>query len=205
MIRKKVSARTPLIIISILLLIGLVGLPILISQLNDLRRQVSELQANARHPTLSVWNSCNGPCIIGAESFRAGGVPDTFTTHLAFTSDVPVLWAFLTLDQFVTFKTFGGVCSVLRGPQPEGLSRTSNCLILILHPEPFVTGQSIYVTGLDGAGTSVEVDFHLAEGCGSYVLVLAPDLPQAAHIVPDMSTTYQPADRPTGACSIGTP
>src|SRR5215469_16437700 len=48
------------------------------AQLAALRTQNTALQAEARSPTLPMWNACAGPCAIGPNTVRVGSVPDTF-------------------------------------------------------------------------------------------------------------------------------
>jgi hypothetical protein len=195
-------------VVSALLLISLISLVLVVADLAKTTSEMSMLQAGAEHPTVGIWDSCAASCTIKSEAYRAGSVPDTFTTHLSFRSDVSLFWAFLTLDQYVTFQTFSGVCSFLRGPlpapTPDTFSRAANCLFLILRPGPSATGQSIFATGLDGEGTEVNVDFHLAEGCASYLSVITPSVAgESATIVPRVTATYNPAQKPTGACVGG--
>jgi hypothetical protein len=46
--------------------------------------------------------------------------------------------------------------------------------------------------------TSVSNDFHLAEGCAAYLLVITS--PNRVTITPNVSVTYNPASRTTGTC-----
>src|SRR5260221_7216440 len=54
------------------------------------RAENDRLQAEARSPTLAMWNACGGPCTIAPGDVRVGSVPDTFQLLLTFTADVPV-------------------------------------------------------------------------------------------------------------------
>lgn len=47
--------------------------------------------------------------------------------------------------------------------------------------------------------TSVNYDFHLAEGCAAYLAVITST--QSITVTPDVSVTYNPAPAPTGTCA----
>jgi hypothetical protein len=47
--------------------------------------------------------------------------------------------------------------------------------------------------------SSVNYDFHLAEGCADYVSVFTA--PSSVTVTPDISVTYNPASSATGACA----
>jgi hypothetical protein len=47
--------------------------------------------------------------------------------------------------------------------------------------------------------TSVNFDFHDAEGCADYLTVFTSA--GAVTVTPDVSVTYKPADHATGACA----
>jgi len=54
------------------------------------------------------------------------------------------------------------------------------------------------------SGADVSFDFHLAEGCASYLVVMFPSAAgQTAELHPDVGVTYQPASAPTGECTQG--
>ncbi len=193
--------RVSLGVLSTLLILSVAGLGVVGNSFLAAKADATTLRAKLMHPTVGIWNSCNGPCTIKFEQFRAGSVGDTFTTHLAFTSDQNVVWAFLTLEQFVNLSTLSGACRTLRGPRQFPGSRTANCLTLLLKPT-LVVGESIYVEGRDGSGKDVKIDFHLAEGCGSYIYVLTPDTTgRSATVLPNVTATYNPASAPTGVCA----
>ena len=116
------------------------------AQLAGLRAQNASLQAEARSPTLEMWNACGGPCAIGPGTVRVGSVPDTFQLLLAFTSDVPVRGYVFTFHQWTQF---------------DGCGFAVNC----------VSGdyQSFAAT------TTLDTTFADAEGCSGYVWVLQAD------------------------------
>lgn len=116
------------------------------TQLAQLRTDNSQLQAQARNPTLSMWNSCGGPCSIDANSVRVGSVPDTFELQIDFTADVPVRAYVLTFHQWTQF---------------DGCGLSTRC----------VTGT---FRTYDPA-TEMSQRFADAEGCSGYVWVLQAD------------------------------
>ena len=65
------------------------------------------LRAEARNPTLTMWNACAGPCTISASEVRVGSVPDTFQLQIDFTSDVPVRTYVFTFHQWTQFDDCG--------------------------------------------------------------------------------------------------
>jgi hypothetical protein len=71
------------------------------------RADNQRLQAVAASPTLAMWNSCGGPCTVGANTVRVGSVPDTFQLHIGFTSDVPIHTYVLTFHQWTEFDNCG--------------------------------------------------------------------------------------------------
>jgi hypothetical protein len=46
--------------------------------------------------------------------------------------------------------------------------------------------------------TSVNYDFHDAEGCAAYMLVITSN--RSITVTPDVSVTYNPASAATGSC-----
>jgi hypothetical protein len=115
-------------------------------QLAALRAQNAALQAEARSPTLSMWNACGGPCTIGPDAVRVGSVPDTFQLLLAFTADVPVRSYVFTFHQWSQFDSCGFAVRCVTGAY-----------------QAFA------------AATSVDTTFADAEGCSAYVWVIQAD------------------------------
>lgn len=155
---------------------------LLLSQVNSLQSQnayltsqVSSLSLQAAHPTVTMWNSCGGPCTMDSTSWRAGGVPDTFTYYASYAADYPVGMYFLTLSQYVQFAN----C-----PSTGYAASLINC----------VTGTYSYYSPT----TSLSGVFHLAEGCASYVAIYYSNY--SGTMYPDVSVTYNPASTSTGAC-----
>ncbi len=146
------------------------------SQNTYLENQVQTLNLQTTHPTLAIWNSCGGPCTLSQTSWRAGGVPDTFTYYASYTADYPVGMYFLTLGQYTQFAT----C-----PSTGSIESRLAC----------VSGIYSYYSPT----TSLNGVFHLAEGCASYVAVYYSD--NSAVMYPNVSVTYNPASSLTGACA----
>lgn len=116
------------------------------AQLSALRSQNSDLQTEARNPTLEMWNRCAGACTIAPNTVLAGSVPDTFQLLLTFTADVPVRSYIFSLDQWTQFDNCGFAASCVRGA---------------------------YQTF--AATTSQNTTFSEATGCAAYVWVLQAD------------------------------
>ena len=135
----------------------------------DLKAAQTELQ----HPTLGIWNVHE--TISGPDAYLTGGIPDTFTYHLKFTSDAPVTVTYMTNRDFVN-----GILCVQSG---RGTSHT--CMSKF--------GQGWYDV------TNLNQDIHIGEGCADYLAVFTAA--RAATIQPDVSVTYNPAPAPTGACA----
>ena len=141
-----------------------------------LAEPAGEGAAELAHPRLVLWNF---PQQIKDNTwYLAGGVPDTFTYHLQATSNGPMLVSILTLEDFakaLQCVDFGGG----------------------------VTNYCMHHSGTPANGwlnvTSVNYDFHLAEGCADYVVVFTA--PSAVTVTPNVSVTYNPATSLTGACA----
>jgi hypothetical protein len=146
------------------------------SQNGYLEGRVQSLNLQNNHPTLTIWTSCGKPCTTSQTSWLAGGVPDTFTYHAAFTADYPVGAYFLTLSQYSYFAT----C-----PSTGSVESQLAC----------VTGTYSFFAPT----TSLNGVFHLAEGCAGYVAVFYSDTTAVIH--PDVTVTYNPASSPTGVCA----
>jgi hypothetical protein len=143
----------------------------------NLTATLSELEkakAAAQHPQVVIWNT---PVTIKDNTYYlAGGIPDTFTFHLQATSSGPMNVSILTIEQFVAASQ-----CVRAGGGP-----TNYCM-----HNTGVIWSSLSVT-------SVNYDFHLAEGCADYLEVFTA--PNRVTVTPNISITYNPASAPTGAC-----
>jgi hypothetical protein len=136
--------------------------------------QVSSLTAELEHPTLGIWNVPQA--ITGSSFYLAAGVPDTFTYHLKLTSNGPMSVSILSIHQF------GDAVRCVE----TGVGTTNYCM----HHSGSAIGW------LDV--TSVNYDFHLAEGCAAYLAVITSAT--SVTVTPDVSVTYNPASAPTGSC-----
>jgi len=137
--------------------------------------ELAKTKAELEHPHLTIWNVPQQ--LKGASWYLAGGIPDTFTYHLEATSTGPMSVSILTLEQWAAATA----CV------DAGRGSTNYCM-----------HHSGTVRSWLGV-TSVNYDFHLAEGCADYVSVFT----SASNITvrPNVSVTYNPASSATGACA----
>lgn len=138
------------------------------------QQHVKDLQSELQHPDLGIWNvpqDINGP-----DAWLEGGIPDTFTYHLRATATGPMAILILTFDQYAAAYDCAN----------SGQASSYTC---------FTRGASIK-SFIDV--TSVNYDFHLAEGCAGYLAVWTARTNITVH--PDVSVTYNPAPTFTGAC-----
>lgn len=137
--------------------------------------ELAKTKAELEHPQLTIWNVPQ--TISNADMYLAGGIPDTFTYHLQATSSGPMNVSILTLEQWAA----ANACVQNRiGP-------TNYCMH---HSGAVMSWLSV---------TSVNYDFHLAEGCADYISVFTAA--SSITVTPNVSVTYNPADRATGACA----
>lgn len=144
-------------------------------ELTTSQGQVSTLTTELAHPTLGIWNVPQ--TITGPDFYLAAGVPDTFTYHLKLTASAPISVSILSVKQF------GVAVSCVQ----NGQGNTYWCM-----------NHSQAAAGWLNTA-SVNVDFHLAEGCAAYIAVITA--PSRAVVTPDVSVTYNPAPSATGACA----
>ncbi len=137
--------------------------------------ELATVRAELEHPNLTIWNAPQQ--IDGPTVYLAGGAPDTFTYHLKATSNGPMSISILTLEDFVT-----AIECVHTGVGP-----THYCM----HHRgaPYISFEDV---------TTVNYDFHAAEGCADYVVVFT----SAGNVTvkPNVSVTYNPAPTATGSC-----
>jgi hypothetical protein len=145
------------------------------NQLTASQGQVTSLTSQLAHPTLGIWNVPQ--TISGSSNYLAAGVPDTFTYHLKLTSSGPISVSILSIKQF------GDAVTCVK----NGNGSTDWCMH---HSGSAVGWLSV---------TSVNSDFHLAEGCAAYLAVITSG--GSVTVTPDVSVTYNPASSATGACA----
>ncbi len=145
------------------------------ASLTNTLAELAKTKADLAHPNLSIWNVPQQ--IQGPTWYLAGGVPDTFTYHLKATSTGPMSVSILTLEQWTKAN--------------DCVQNTRATINYCAHHSGAV------VSFLDR--TSVNYDFHLAEGCADYLAVFTAA--STVTVTPDVSVTYNPATEATGACS----
>lgn len=137
--------------------------------------ELATTKAQLEHPQLVIWNT---PLTIKDYTYYlAGGIPDTFTYHLKATSTAPMNVSILTLQQWVAAS---------KCVDPGG-GTTNYCM-----------HHSGAVQSWLGV-TTVNFDFHGAEGCADYISVFTA--PSSVTVTPNISVTYNPASAATGACA----
>ena len=137
--------------------------------------ELAQTKADLAHPTLTTWSV---PQVIsGGDWYLAASVPDTFTLHLKATSTGAMSVSILTIEQWASAV----------GCVDAGRGNTNWCMH---HSGAVVSWLSV---------TSLNYDFHLAEGCADYIAVFTA----AAKVTvrPNVSVTYNPASSATGACA----
>lgn len=145
------------------------------SNLNTAKQTIQDLKIEAQHPSLGIWNVPQ--TIQGPDWNLLGNVPDTFTYHLHATSTGPMSVSILTVEEYATALNCVN----------NGLGRTNDCM----HRKPTV------ISWLNVR--SVDYDFHLGEGCADYLVVFTA--PETVTVSPNVSVTYNPASKVTGACA----
>ncbi|HEX9094847.1 MAG TPA: hypothetical protein VF990_01970 [Candidatus Dormibacteraeota bacterium] len=146
------------------------------TNLNATVGELATVRAELAHPHLTIWNVPEQ--IKGPDWYLAGGAPDTFTYHLRATSTGPMSISILTLQDFA---------AALSCPQ-NGRGVTNYCMH---HTgSPYITFENV---------TTVNYDFHAAEGCAGYVVVFTSA--DSIMVTPNVSVTYNPARTSTGSCA----
>jgi hypothetical protein len=138
--------------------------------------ELAKTKAELEHPHLVLWNYPES--IKDHTWYLAGGVPDTFTYHLVAASTGPMSVSILTLEDFA--KAIQCI--------DHGTGDTNWCM----HHTGTPVNSWLRVT-------SVNYDFHLAEGCADYVVVFTAA--SSVKVTPNVSVTYNPASATTGACA----
>jgi hypothetical protein len=139
--------------------------------------ELAKTKADLEHPQLVLWTRPQQ--IKDNTYYLAGGVPDTFTYHLEATSPGPMSVSILTLEQWA---------AAIQCIQ-YGNGVTNYCM----HHSS--TGTVLTWPNV----TSVNYDFHLAEGCADYIAVFTAA--STVTVTPKISVTYNPATTKTGACA----
>ncbi len=81
-------------------------------QLDDLETKIKSTVGSLDSPHFLLWNSCGSApttgCPLTPGSHYVGGIPDTFTYHVAFRSTVPVTVRIMSIHDYVCWDT--GLC-----------------------------------------------------------------------------------------------
>jgi hypothetical protein len=142
--------------------------------LSTAQSDLAAAKAELAHPHLGIWNVRQS--LQGPSYYLAAGVPDTFTYHLRLKSTGAMNVSILSFDQF---------SAAIRCIE-NGVGNTDWCM--------HHSGAANSWLGV----SSVSSDFHLAEGCAAYLVVITS--PNKVTITPDVSVTYNPASHSTGTC-----
>lgn len=137
--------------------------------------ELATTKAELAHPQLVLWNVPQ--TLPDSSAYLAGGIPDTFTYHLEATSSGPMSVSILTLEQW----------SKAMACVTNGGGVTNWCMH---HSGVVMSWLNV---------TSVNYDFHLAEGCADYVAVFTAG--SKVTVTPNVSVTYSPAASATGSCA----
>jgi hypothetical protein len=143
--------------------------------LADANTQLAAANAELKHPHLGIWNVPQQ--VSGPTYYLAAGVPDTFTYNLHLASNGPMNVSIVSFEQFKA-----AVLCV-----ENGVANTNWCM----HHNGSAIGWSNQ--------TAISYDFHEAEGCAAYMLVITAASPVT--VTPDVSVTYNPATHATGTCA----
>jgi len=138
--------------------------------------ELATVKAELEHPTLTIWNVSQ--VLKNPSWYLAGGIPDTFTYHLVATSTGPMTVSILTFEQW------GKAVECI----DNGVGNTNYCM--------HHSGAEITWTNV----TSVNYDFHKAEGCADYLSVFTTAGSNVT-VTPNVSVSYNPAPTSTGACA----
>jgi len=137
--------------------------------------ELAKTQAALDHPHLTIWNVPQQ--LKGPNYYLAGGIPDTFTYHLQATATGPMSVSIITLQEWAKAV--------------ECFDYTQSTTHYCMHHQGAVWSSL--------SATSVNYDFHLAEGCADYIAVFTAATPIT--VTPNVSVTYNPATSATGDCS----
>ena len=143
--------------------------------LSTAQSDLAAVRAELAHPHLGIWNVRQ--TLQGPTYYLAAGVPDTFTYHLRLKSTGAMNVS------IVSFEQFAAAVKCIE----NGAGNTNWCM--------HHSGSAYGTLGV----TTVATDFHLAEGCAAYLVVITA--PSRVTITPDVSVTYSPATHVTGACA----
>jgi hypothetical protein len=142
--------------------------------LSSAQQELATVRNELQHPHLGIWNVRQ--TLRGPTEYLAAGVPDTFTYHLLLKSTGAMNVSILS------FQQFGAAVLCIE----NGVGPTNYCM--------HHSGATRSWLGV----RSIDSDFHLAEGCAGYLVVITA--PGKVTITPNVSVTYNPASHATGTC-----
>jgi hypothetical protein len=145
------------------------------TSLADTNSQLAAATAELQHPHLGIWNVPQS--VQGPTYYLAAGVPDTFTYNLRLTSSGPMNVSIVSFEEFKA-----AILCV-----ENGVGNTNWCM--------HHNGSAVDWPNQ----TSISYDFHDAEGCAAYMLVITAGA--AITVNPNVSVTYNPAQHATGSCA----
>ncbi|TMC68368.1 MAG: hypothetical protein E6J18_14235 [Chloroflexi bacterium] len=145
------------------------------STLSAAQAALAAAHAELAHPHLGIWTVAQS--IQGPTYYLAAGVPDAFTYHVRLRSTGAMNVSIVSFDQF----------SAAVKCIENGAGTTNWCM--------HHSGAATSWLGVK----SVNSDFHLAEGCAAYLMVITA--PSRVTVTPNVSVTYNPASHVTGTCA----
>ena len=138
--------------------------------------ELATVRAQLDHPTVTTWTLPQ--TLSNANSYLLAGVPDAFTLHLELTSNRPISISILTHEDLAA----GFACF------DNGVGNVNWCM----HHSGTPVRSWLNTQKLN-------YDFHDAEGCADYVVVVTAT--SSATVTPNVTVTYNPSPNRTGVCA----
>jgi len=137
--------------------------------------ELATVRAQLDHPTVVTWTVAQ--TLRNPDSYLMSGIPDAFTFHLSLAANHPISVSILTHEDLAAgFACFN-----------NGVGNVNWCMHHSGTPvRSWLNTQK------------VEYDFHDAEGCADYVVIITAA--SSATVTPNVSVTYNPNPNRTGVC-----
>ncbi len=137
--------------------------------------ELANVRAQLDHPTVVTWTLPQ--TLRTSNSYLLAGVPDAFTLHLVLAANHPISVSILTHEDLAAaFACYD-----------NGVGNVNWCMHHSGTPvRSWLSTQK------------VDYDFHDAEGCAGYVVVITAS--SSATVTPNVSVTYNPNPNRTGIC-----